>query len=289
MIERIKDYNKLKDECIEWIRKWFYENGNGCNAIIGLSGGKDSTIVAKLCTEALGADKVIGVSLPGEGQNNEDAIEVAETLGIELRTIHLGDLLKETMGVAWFEPTPNAELNLPARFRMMMLYYVAQSLNGRVVGTCNASENYIGYFTKFGDGASDLEPLGKLTVHEVKQLGYVLGIPRELVDKTPDDGLPNSKPDEEKFGFSYDMLDEYICDCNSDNVPTDIKLKIQDMHVKALFKINLISQIDTFFPEDVFDYEFGPMPSYDDFMESLKYGGENSEDFWDKVDENTEF
>lgn len=275
MIERIKDYNKLKDECIEWIRKWFYENGNGCNAIIGLSGGKDSTIVAKLCTEALGADKVIGVSLPGEGQNNEDAIEVAETLGIELRTIHLGDLLKETMGVAWFEPTPNAELNLPARFRMMMLYYVAQSLNGRVVGTCNASENYIGYFTKFGDGASDLEPLGKLTVHEVKQLGYVLGLPRELVDKTPDDGLPNSKPDEEKFGFSYDMLDEYICDCNSDNVPTDIKLKIQDMHVKALFKINLISQIDTFFPDDVFYYEFGPMPSYDDFM--------------DKVDENTEF
>ena len=257
------------------VYKWFYENGNGCNAIIGLSGGKDSTIVAKLCTEALGADKVIGVSLPGEGQNNEDAIEVAETLGIELRTIHLGDLLKETMGVAWFEPTPNAELNLPARFRMMMLYYVAQSLNGRVVGTCNASENYIGYFTKFGDGASDLEPLGKLTVHEVKQLGYVLGLPRELVDKTPDDGLPNSKPDEEKFGFSYDMLDEYICDCNSDNVPTDIKLKIQDMHVKALFKINLISQIDTFFPDDVFYYEFGPMPSYDDFM--------------DKVDENTEF
>jgi len=289
MIERIKDYNKLKDECIEWIRKWFYENGNGCNAIIGLSGGKDSTIVAKLCTEALGADKVIGVSLPGEGQNNEDAIEVAETLGIELRTIHLGDLLKETMGVAWFEPTPNAELNLPARFRMMMLYYVAQSLNGRVVGTCNASENYIGYFTKFGDGASDLEPLGKLTVHEVKQLGYVLGLPRELVDKTPDDGLPNSKPDEEKFGFSYDMLDEYICDCNSDNVPTDIKLKIQDMHNKSLFKTNVTSQIDTFFPEDVFEYEFGPMPSYDDFMESLKYSGENSGDFWDKVDENTEF
>lgn len=282
MIERIKDYNKLKDECIEWIRKWFYENGNGCNAIIGLSGGKDSTIVAKLCTEALGADKVIGVSLPGEGQNNEDAIEVAETLGIELRTIHLGDLLKETMGVAWFEPTPNAELNLPARFRMMMLYYVAQSLNGRVVGTCNASENYIGYFTKFGDGASDLEPLGKLTVHEVKQLGYVLGLPRHLVDKTPDDGLPNSKPDEEKFGFSYDMLDEYICDCNSDNVPTDIKLKIQDMHIKALFKINLISKIDTFLPEDIFEYKFGPMPSYDDFMESLEY---NDND----VDENTEF
>ena len=114
MKERIKDYKKLKDECINWIRNWFEKNGKGCNAVIGISGGKDSTIVAKLCVEALGADRVIGVSLPGEGQNNEDAIEVAEALGIELRTIHLGDLLKETMGVAWFEPTPNAELNLPS-------------------------------------------------------------------------------------------------------------------------------------------------------------------------------
>ena len=289
MIERIKDYNKLKDECIEWIRKWFYENGNGCNAIIGLSGGKDSTIVAKLCVEALGSDRVIGVSLPDISQDNLEASEIAKEFGIKLITIPIGEHLEEIMGQAPFEPSQQSVLNLPARFRMMMLYYVAQSHNGRVVGTCNASENYIGYFTKWGDGVSDCEPIGKLTVHEVKQLGYALGIPKEWVDKTPDDGLPYSKPDEEKFGFSYDMLDEYICDCNSDNVPTDIKLKIQDMHNKSLFKTNVTSQIDTFFPEDVFEYEFGPMPSYDDFMESLKYSGENSGDFWDKVDENTEF
>ena len=274
-MERIKDYKKLKDECINWIRNWFEENGKGCNAVIGISGGKDSTIVAKLCVEALGADRVIGVSLPGEGQNNEDAIEVAEALGIELRTIHLGDLLKETMGVAWFEPTPNAELNLPARFRMMMLYYVAQSLNGRVVGTCNASENYIGYFTKWGDGASDCEPIGNLTVHEVKRLGYELQIPRHLVDKTPDDGLPNSKPDEEKFGFSYDMIDRYICG-DFENIPEWIQKKIEKMHEGSLFKTNVTMMIDNFMPEEIFEFEYGPLDSYQEFMDNI---GNNFDDW----------
>jgi len=275
MKERIKDYKKLKDECINWIRNWFEKNGKGCNAVIGISGGKDSTIVAKLCVEALGADRVIGVSLPGEGQNNEDAIEVAEALGIELRTIHLGDLLKETMGIAWFEPTPNAELNLPARFRMMMLYYVAQSLNGRVVGTCNASENYIGYFTKWGDGASDCEPIGNLTVHEVKRLGYELQIPRHLVDKTPDDGLPNSKPDEEKFGFSYEMIDRYICE-DFENVPEWIQKKIEKMHEGSLFKTNVTMMIDSFMPDDIFEFEYGSLDSYQEFIDDIDDNFDNS-------------
>ena len=275
MKERIKDYKKLKDECINWIRNWFEKNGKGCNAVIGISGGKDSTIVAKLCVEALGADRVIGVSLPGEGQNNEDAIEVAEALGIELRTIHLGDLLKETMGVAWFEPTPNAELNLPARFRMMILYYVAQSLNGRVVGTCNASENYIGYFTKWGDGASDCEPIGNLTVHEVKRLGYELQIPRHLVDKTPDDGLPNSKPDEEKFGFSYEMIDRYICE-DFENVPELIQKKIEKMHEGSLFKTNVTMMIDSFMPDDIFEFEYGSLDSYQEFIDDIDDNFDNS-------------
>ncbi len=275
MIERIKDYKKLKEECINWIRNWFEENGKGCNAIIGISGGKDSTIVAKLCVEALGADRVIGVSLPGEGQDNEDAIEVAEALGIELRTIHLGDLLKETMGAAWFEPTPNAELNLPARFRMMMLYYVAQSFNGRVIGTCNASENYIGYFTKWGDGASDCEPIGNLTVSEVKKLGYELRIPRRFVDKTPDDGLPNSKPDEEKFGFSYEMIDRYICG-DFENVPEWIQKKIEKMHEGSLFKTNVTRMIDNFMPEEIFEFEYGSLDSYKEFDSELdKWMAEN--------------
>ena len=274
-MERIKDYKKLKDECINWIRNWFEENGKGCNAIIGISGGKDSTIVAKLCVEALGVDRVIGVSLPGIGQTNEDAIEVAEALGIELRTIYLGDLLEETMGAAWFEPTPNAELNLPARFRMMMLYYVAQSFNGRVIGTSNASENYIGYFTKWGDGASDCEPIGNLTVSEVKKLGHELRIPRRFVDKTPDDGLPNSKPDEEKFGFSYEMIDRYICG-DFENIPEWIQKKIEKMHEGSLFKTNVTMMIDNFMPEEIFEFQYGPLDSYGEFDSELdKWMAEN--------------
>ena len=241
-MERIKDYKKLKDECINWIRNWFEENGKGCNAVIGISGGKDSTIVAKLCVEALGADRVIGVSLPGEGQDNEDAIEVAEALGIELRTIHLGDLLKETMGVAWF---------------------------------CNASENYIGYFTKWGDGASDCEPIGNLTVHEVKRLGYELQIPRHLVDKTPDDGLPNSKPDEEKFGFSYDMIDKYICG-DYESIPEWIQEKIEKMHDGSLFKTKVTMMIDSFMPNDILEFEYGSLDSYQEFMDNI----DNNFDNW---------
>lgn len=250
MAERIKNYSFLKKECIEWIKNWFNCNGKDCNAVVGISGGKDSTIVAKLCVEALGADRVIGVSLPGVGQDNDDAIEVAETLGIQLRTIHLGNLLEETMAVSGFEPSKNAELNLPARFRMMMLYYVAQSFNGRVVGTCNASENFVGFFTKFGDGVSDMEPLGYLTVTEVKKLGYELGLPKHLVDKTPDDGLPGSKPDEEKFGFTYEQLDNYICG-DTEGIPKDIIKKIETMREKNYFKAKVTSAIDTFLPIDV--------------------------------------
>lgn len=267
MKERITDYKRLKDECIESIRQWFYENGNGCNAVIGLSGGKDSTIVAKLCVEALGPERVIVVSLPGEGQDSEEAEWIAEEeLGLKCMVIPIGNLLAETMGEAPFEPSEQSVLNLPARFRMMMLYYVAQTYNGRVIGTCNASENYLGYFTKFGDGASDFEPLGRLTVTEVKKLGYELGIRKEWVDKTPDDGLPGSKPDEEKFGFSYEMLDEYICDHNSPNVPDDIRHKIEDMHNKSLFKTKVTSMIDTFYPNDVFKYEYDSQINSCDFI-----------------------
>ena len=275
MKERITDYKALKDECIEAIRRWFYENGNGCNAVIGLSGGKDSTIVAKLCVEALGPERVIVVSLPGEGQDSKEAEWIAEEeLGLKCMVIPIGDLLAEVMGQAPFEPSEQSVLNLPARFRMMMLYYVAQTYNGRVIGTCNESENYLGYFTKWGDGVSDFEPLAHLTVTEVKKLGYELGISKQWVDKTPDDGLPGSKPDEEKFGFSYELLDEYICDHTSPNVPDDIRHKIEDMHNKSLFKTIVTSSIDSFYPEEVFEYEYGSLEIYKDFMSEF-----NNSDF----------
>jgi NAD+ synthase len=125
--------------------------------------------------------------------------------------------------------------NVPPRARMMVLYAIAQSFNGRVVGTCNLSENYIGYMTRWGDQASDFEPLGELTVTEVRAIGHELNIPSKWVDKKPDDGLPNSSPDEEKFGFTYAELDKYIR--FGEYSSEEIKAKIDARHNKNTFKL----------------------------------------------------
>lgn len=234
---------KLTFSVIHWISDWFEKNGPDCNAVIGISGGKDSTIVAALCVAALGFDRVIGVMMPNGLQKDiADSIKVCENLGIKNYLVNIGpavDALKKQIG---FDLSEQSETNLPARVRMATLYAISQSNNGRVVGTCNASENYIGYFTRYGDGASDVEPIGNLTVDEVIQIGDYLGLPYELVHKRPDDGLPNSSPDEEKIGFTYSELDKYIRDCvEPEGVCTnnpDLKKidKIRSMHEKSLFK-----------------------------------------------------
>lgn len=234
------DPKEQKDRIVEWIRGWFEENGKDCNAVIGLSGGKDSTIAAALCVEALGNDRVIGVALPDMLQGINEADKIAEHLGIKFMTIPIGNACwylkkaKDASGEV-FEWSTQTEQNIPPRIRMAMLYAVSQSFNGRVVGTCNLSENYIGYMTRWGDQASDFEPLAGLTVTEVRAIGHELGLPAEWVDKVPDDGLPKSCPDEEKFGFSYETLDMYIrfkvCDDEA------IKAKIDAMHKKNLFKL----------------------------------------------------
>ena len=234
------DAKKEKDSIVKWIRDWFELNGPGCNAVIGLSGGKDSTIAAALCVEALGKDRVIGVALPDMLQGVNEADKIAEHLGIKFMTLPIGNACwylkkaKDASGEVfdWSEQTIQ---NIPPRIRMAMLYALAQTFNGRVVGTCNLSENYIGYFTKYGDGASDFEALGNLTVTEVRAIGRELGLPAKWVDKVPDDGLPNSSPDEEKFGFSYEVLDNYIRFGKCEN--EEIKEKIDKMHKKNLFKL----------------------------------------------------
>lgn len=257
------DYKKLTEDCIQWIREWFAVNGPQSPAVIGISGGKDSTIVAKLCVEALGADRVIGVTIPGEGQDTADAEKVAKVLGIRLLTVPIEDIAfvlndycirsmspyqKEIEEAPYFinfgeDSMKRAQQNLPPRLRMCVLYFISQLFNGRVVGTCNLSENYIGYFTIHGDGASDMEPLGKLTVTEVRAIGDELGLPKELVWKTPDDGLPHSQPDEEKFGFSYKHLDEFIRTgefilCDGETNP-DVD-KIRRMHAGSQFKRDMV-------------------------------------------------
>lgn len=243
---------EIKKQLVSWIRNWFEKNGKGCNAIIGLSGGKDSTIMAALCVEALGKEHVIGVGIPDKGQDLHDADKIAEYFGIRFVEVNIGQLtdIYKRMFIEiggqktimndknGFTMTKQTEQNIPPRLRMVTLYAISQSMNGRVMGTCNLSENYIGYFTKFGDGAADVEPFANLTVTELLEIGDLIGLPYEWVHKTPSDDLPHSKSDEEKFGFSYEVLDKYIRTGVCEN--QKIKEKIDKMHKNNLFKLQLI-------------------------------------------------
>lgn len=232
---------EVKDKCVEWIRDFFDKNGKDCNAVVGISGGKDSSVVAALCVEALGKDRVIGVLMPNGGQGDiGDAVELINHLGIKSYTINIKgavDKILRCMELNGIDITEQTRINLPPRIRMSTLYAVSQSNNGRVANTCNLSEDWVGYATRYGDAAGDFSPLSQLTVTEVKEIGRVLGLPTELVDKTPSDGLCG-KTDEDNLGFTYEVLDRYIRTGEIDN--EDIKNKIDAMHEKNLFKLQLM-------------------------------------------------
>jgi len=242
--------NNLKDECIAWIRSWFEANGPTCNAVIGMSGGKDSTVTAALCAAALGPDRVVGIAMPAENQSLNEADEICAHLGIRYLCFPIGRIEAECNALGSLLPggfSLQTVQNIPPRIRMTMLYAAAQSLNGMVANTCNLSEDYIGYATLYGDAAGSFAPLGGLVVREVLQIGHALGIPARWVDKTPDDGLPGSSPDEEKFGFTYATLDRYIREgvCEDDAV----REKIDRMHRRNLFKTEIL-HIPTFIPSE---------------------------------------
>lgn len=200
------DARKVTNQCIIWIRKFFEENGKDCNAVVGISGGKDSSVVAALCVAALGKERVIGVLMPcGNQQDIYMSYKLVQHLGIKHYEINIQQAVEAiTESIAFLpEMTEQAKTNLPARVRMTTLYAVSQNMNGRVANTCNLSEDWVGYATRYGDGAGDFSPLCNLTVTEVKEIGIVLGLPKELVEKTPIDGLCG-KTDEENFWI-------YIC------------------------------------------------------------------------------
>ncbi|MBR3968510.1 MAG: NAD(+) synthase [Clostridia bacterium] len=241
---------KIKNECVDWIRDFFDKNGKDCNAIIGISGGKDSSVAAALCVEALGADRVIGVLMPQGTQHDIDmAYKLVNHLGIKHYEINVKDAIEavlknmpESLNVS-----VQSKVNLPPRIRMSVLYAVSQSLNGRVVNTCNLSEDWVGYSTRYGDAAGDFSPMANLTVTEVKEIGRVLGLPDCLVDKVPIDGLCG-KTDEENLGFTYAELDVYI---RTGKIDDPKKKSLIDMkHKLNLFKLQLMP---TFKPE--IDYE----------------------------------
>lgn len=231
------DAKKVKNEIVEWIRNWFEQNGKDCMSVVGISGGKDSSVVAALCVEALGKDRVIGVLMPqGEQSDIEYSKMLVNFLGITRITCNIEGAVNEVLESfeSVVSPTPQTTTNLPARIRMATLYAISQSVNGRVANTCNLSEDWVGYATKYGDAAGDFSPLSQLTVTEVKAIGRELGLPSELVDKTPTDGLCG-KTDEDNLGFTYAELDEYIRDGIEPS--EEVKAKIDSMHEKNLFKL----------------------------------------------------
>lgn len=233
------DACRAKNLCVKWIRNFFEENGPDCNAVIGISGGKDSSVAAALCVEALGANRVIGVLMPcGVQSDIHMAKKLVSHLGIRHYIVNIKDtvdsLLKNIPDLTLSE---QARINLPPRIRMSTLYAVSQSVNGRVVNTCNLSEDWIGYSTRYGDSVGDFSPLSRLTVTEVKEIGRVLGLPDDLVDKVPSDGLCG-QTDEEKIGFTYAVLDRYIREGICEDPVT--KEKIDTLYRRNRFKLELM-------------------------------------------------
>jgi len=241
------DAVKATKATVEWIQKWFEKNGPGCNAIIGISGGKDSSIAAALCVEALGKDRVIGVLMPNGEQSDIDMAKLlVEHLGIKHFIINIKgafDSLCEQLSSAGVEPGKDTIINLPPRLRMSTLYAVGQSMNGRVVNTCNLSEDWVGYSTRYGDSAGDFSPMSCFTTAEIRAIGRVLGVPSVLIEKVPSDGL-SGMTDEDKLGFTYEVLDRYIRTGEIDDPAT--KERIDYLHERNLFKLRYM---------DCFKYE----------------------------------
>ena len=234
------DAEKVKNDIVKWIREWFENNGPGCNGVVAVSGGKDSSVVAALLVEALGKDRVIGVMLPRGVQPDIDmSYLLVKHLGIKGYEINVGetiDALEREMKNVMGEDAVSTQaiVNLPPRVRMAATYAVSQSVNGRVANTCNLSEDWVGYATRYGDNAGDFSPLSRLTVQEVKAVGRVLGLPDVLVDKVPSDGL-QAKTDEDNLGFTYAVLDRYIREGVIDDPET--KKRIDHLHKINAFKL----------------------------------------------------
>lgn len=240
---------EIKDRLVDWIRDYFDHNGPGCTAVVGISGGKDSSVTAALCVEALGKDKVLGVLMPDGIQSDiADAIALVEHLDIKHLVVNIGDTTKaltaaiegaEGFDLVAASMSRDSIINMPARLRMTTLYAVGQSLpkGGRVANTCNRSEDYVGYSTKYGDAAGDFSPLQNILVEEVRQLGHELGLPDFFINKTPSDGL-SGQTDEDKLGFTYAQLDHYILTGQCQD--PEIQAKIDSMHAMNMHKLQLM-------------------------------------------------
>ena len=242
------DAKREKEKIIQFIRKYYEENQLG-GVIIGISGGKDSAVVAGLFCEALGPSNVVGVTLPchSKDEDQKDALLVSEKFGFPLFNIDLTSIYDlfhkqiDLLGNFTSENLKNSDINIKPRLRMSSLYYLAplmSSLKGKtyiVAGTSNKCEIYVGYFTKGGDGVSDINVLAELMVSEVIQLGEELGVPKEVLYKTPNDGL-SGVSDEEKLGVTYEEIEKYL---RGEEISLESKTKISQYHRNSLHKFHI--------------------------------------------------
>ena len=235
---------KESEKVIEWIKQYFEDNGKDCNAIIGISGGCDSSVTAALLVKALGKDRVIGVLMPNGDQYDIDcSYQLVKFLDIKHYVININKPYLELTNEIDTKLKIDSKsydiyrTNTPSRLRMVTLYGISGLFNGRVANTCNLSEDYVGYSTKFGDSAGDFSPISNFTKTEVRELGEELGLPKNLIYKVPEDGM-SFKSDEEKLGFTYEVLDKYIRTGEIDDLK--IKEKIDKMHLANLHKIQLM-------------------------------------------------
>jgi NAD+ synthase len=203
-------YEKLRIQAVEWIRHYM-KSTSGRKAVIGISGGKDSTVAAALCVEALGKENVIGVMMPNGVQADiKDSEKIIKHLGIDSLAVDIQYAYMNLVNqINEHHITSQAQINMPPRLRMTVLYGVAQNIGGRVVNTCNLSEDTTGYSSLYGDSAGDFSPLARLTTEEIVGIGDALGLPHELVHKTPSDGLCGLT-DEDNLGLTYHEINELI-------------------------------------------------------------------------------
>lgn len=230
--------NKLEQICA-WIKDYFIDNGPDCKAVIGISGGKDSSVCAALLCRALDPDRVVAVKMPqGEQSDIADANEIIEYLGItEVYEVNIGPACDATLASlpSGMAGLPQVYTNIPARERMKVLYAIAAAVHGRVCNTCNRSEDYVGYSTKFGDMAGDFSLLSNYTVREVLEIGEMLRLPNHLLYKTPADGLCG-QTDENNLGFRYATLDAFLLDFVYPEY--EVYQRIMQRHSRNLHKLN---------------------------------------------------
>lgn len=243
-------------QIIQFLKDYF-KTSNIPGAVIGISGGKDSTVVAKLLVDAIGKENVLGVLMPnGEQKDIDDSYKVCEYLNINYTVININDAfdgIVQQVNLSKIHTVNNNEenifltekslTNVAPRIRMTTLYAIAQSLGYLVAGTGNKSERFVGWFTKWGDGACDINPIAHLTCTEVIELGDYLGLPYDLVHKTPADGL-TGKSDEDNLGFTYKELDSLIKKFESPDYYIPVNQKERDilsMHYNCFHKFNVIT------------------------------------------------